>query len=157
MKTKTKLTKEEITFKVLLVAVFAVIACYFVPQAIKTLNPYWLLGFCLFFPFVLWKSIILKIWGEQQVNKKLAQRCLKGFYWLGGISTWGLITIGLTYWSRASLQPSTTWGHRALGFFFGMPAAFALLFLVVKLHIWAFNTQKEVAKEEKQLDSYSAL
>ena len=83
------------------------------------------------------------------MNKKLAQRCLKGFYWLLAISGYSLLTIGLPYFSRAAFLPSTIWWHLALAYFFGIPATLALLFLVVKLHIWAFNTQKEVAKEEK--------
>lgn len=56
MKTKVKPTKEEITYKVLLVVAFAVIACYFVPQAIRTLDPNWLFGFYLFLPFIVWKQ-----------------------------------------------------------------------------------------------------
>lgn len=54
MNIKTKASKETTTFKVLLFIAFTVNALYFVPQAIKTLNPYWLLGVFLFLPFVAW-------------------------------------------------------------------------------------------------------
>lgn len=83
------------------------------------------------------------------MNKKLAQRWLKSFYWLLAISAYVGLTVGLPYSMRQELLlEGCVWWHAALRFFFGILLAGASVFLFCKFHIWAFGT-KEVAKEEK--------
>lgn len=133
MKNKTRLTKEEITFKVLLVAVFAVIACYFVPQAIKTLNPYWLLGFFLFLPLIFWniqlkrQKVSLAHRKQEMKNTKLNWRVitvvgiviLAGIYFiladvLGGMT--GGIAAGMILFACIGFGFMVTHTSQVLGF-----------------------------------------
>ena len=85
-----------------------------------------------------------KIHKETEMNKRLAQRCLKGFYWLLAISAYAGLTMGLPYSMRQELLlEGCVWWHFALKVFFGIPLVGATLFLFAKLHQWAFDTKEE--------------